>query len=434
MVIRRAFPQVYQMKHPKTGVYWQVSERKYGMKRRKTFHSKSLALKHAADIEEQFLKHGAQTDVPKEKVVMAENFEKLAKKVGVHGVTLDTAVEEYMRFKGEEVAKATKPFIRELVEKWKAFKYTKPGMSKRFQTEIRSYARFINNRWGDLKPDDVKKHEIEVMLNKMDVCNNTRRKYLLIIRMFFKWLVDEGHLVKKPTDGIRITPDGYKGDCYTPAETKKLLRYIAENHKELIGYYALLTFAGLRPTEGRRVQWEDFNFNPEQPQLHVREGKTHARFVTLEPVALAWVQYHRQNVGKDAPFVNVKTLNYRERIIRQAALGKWVQDGLRHGFGTYYKALTTNIEKVADQMGNSITIAKKHYARAISAYDCKAFWDLTPEKVMANEPESKPAPHYAVVVEVSGASGSKSDPSSAGGYRGGPTIVSSLVPRQSCCF
>ena len=77
--------------------------------------------------------------------------------------------------------------------------------------------------------------------------------------------------------------------------------------------------------------------------------------------------YHRQNVGKDAPFVNVKTLNYRERIIRQAALGKWVQDGLRHGFGTYYKALTTNIEKVADQMGNSITIAKKHYARAIPA-------------------------------------------------------------------
>ncbi len=68
------------------------------------FNSKSLAFKHAEDIQEQFLKHGAQTDVPKEKVVMAENFEKSAKKIGVHGVTLDTAVEEYMRFKGEEVA------------------------------------------------------------------------------------------------------------------------------------------------------------------------------------------------------------------------------------------------------------------------------------------------------------------------------------------
>jgi hypothetical protein len=104
MVIRRAFPQIYELEHPKTGRYWLVSARKYGMTERKTFQTKTLAFKHAGDIEEQFLKHGAQTDVPKEKVVMAENFEHLAKRVSVHGVTLDNAVEEYLRFKGEEVA------------------------------------------------------------------------------------------------------------------------------------------------------------------------------------------------------------------------------------------------------------------------------------------------------------------------------------------
>ena len=53
------------------------------------------------------------------------------------------------------------------------------------------------------------------MLNKLKVSNNTRRKYLLIIRMFLKWLVDEGHLSKKPTDGIRIKADDFNGEFYT---------------------------------------------------------------------------------------------------------------------------------------------------------------------------------------------------------------------------
>jgi len=177
MVIRRAFPQIYEMEHPKTGRYWLVSARKYGMRQRKVFNSKSLAVKHANDLEEQFVKHGAQTDVPKEKVVMAERYEKLAGKVGTFGMSVEQAVEQLMRHKEDEIVKGTKPFIRDLVEQWKTFKYSKPGMSSRFKTEIRSYARFINRQWGDLKPDDLKRNEIELMLNKLNVSNNTRRKY-----------------------------------------------------------------------------------------------------------------------------------------------------------------------------------------------------------------------------------------------------------------
>lgn len=79
-----------------------------------------------------------------------------------------------------ETVKAAKPFIRDLVDKWKTFKYTKKGMSSRFKVEIRSYARFITRQWGDLKPDDLKKNDIELMLNNLDVSNNTCRKYLTV--------------------------------------------------------------------------------------------------------------------------------------------------------------------------------------------------------------------------------------------------------------
>jgi hypothetical protein len=118
----------------------------------------------------------------------------------------------------------------------------------------------------------------------------------------------------------------------------------------------------------------------------VRAGKTPARFVDLEPTAVEWMKFHRENTPDGTPFVNLTNLENRMKVIRTAVFnGGWIQDGLRHGFGTHYKALTQSVNKVADQMGNSVAIVLRHYARTITKDDCKAFWDLTPANVMAEE-------------------------------------------------
>ena len=67
-------------------------------------------------------------------------------------------------------------------------------------------------------------------------------------------------IAANPTDGIYYKSDDFTGGFYDAETTKRLLRYVAENEKDLIGYYALLTFAGLRPSEGARVQWDDYIF------------------------------------------------------------------------------------------------------------------------------------------------------------------------------
>ena len=122
---------------------------------------------------------------------------------------------------------------------------------------------------------------------------------------------------------------------------------LAEHHKDLVGYFALLTFAGLRPTEGKRVQWQDYS--PKVHEVFVRKGKTNARHIILEPVAVAWMKFHRENTPKDAKFVTVTKWQYRLKKIHRVAFNReWIQDGLRHGFGTYFKAVTQDIGKVAD--------------------------------------------------------------------------------------
>jgi integrase len=209
--------------------------------------------------------------------------------------------------------------------------------------------------------------------------------------MFFSWVKDEGHISQNPTDGIKFKADDFNGDWYSPDDTSKLLRYVVEHEKDLIGYYSLLTFAGLRPSEGERVEWKDYTFKTNE--LYVRKGKTLARYIILEPAAQAWIKYHRDNTPQGTPFVNLCSLENRVKAIRKAVFnGEWIQDGLRHGFATYFKAKTKSVAEVAEYMGNSPGIVKRHYARTIPKEEWEAFWKLTPEKVMTEEPTANPTP------------------------------------------
>jgi hypothetical protein len=86
--------------------------------------------------------------------------------------------------------------------------------------------------------------------------------------------------------------------------------------------------------------------------------------------------------------VRQQNLNNRERKIRHAVLnGAWIQDGLRHGFATYYNATTKDPYKVCYVTGDIIKTVKRHYMRAVKKKTCDAFWDLTPAVVLADEPQ-----------------------------------------------
>jgi integrase len=91
------------------------------------------------------------------------------------------------------------------------------------------------------------------------------------------------------------------------------------------------------------------------------------------------------------PFVQLKALPNREKEIRKAVFdGKWIQDGLRHGFATYYVQLINDVPATSFYMGNSVGIVNRHYARTVPEEELKAFWDFIPAKVMADTSQQSP--------------------------------------------
>ena len=87
MIIRKTFPQVYRLKHSKSGLtYFQVSARsaKWGMNERKTFPTENEALGYARQIEEHVQINGAQPAVPKEIKIQADAYAKLIDRLTPH--------------------------------------------------------------------------------------------------------------------------------------------------------------------------------------------------------------------------------------------------------------------------------------------------------------------------------------------------------------
>jgi phage-related tail protein len=166
MIKRYSVVRIYPMNHIKTGPYWLVSARskKRNVNERKTFSSKKLAEEYAKGIEENMLKFGARIEVPKEKVVLAERYQGLTDKLSPLGRSVEDSADFYHEHLGQEIIKQAKPFIRDLMDQWEKFKKEDTTLSKKFLMDIRSYARFIKRTWGDLKPDEPKKNQIDHLL------------------------------------------------------------------------------------------------------------------------------------------------------------------------------------------------------------------------------------------------------------------------------
>ena len=383
MLIRSTFPQVYAL-NQRGSKYFLVSARqkKWGLNERKTFKSEDDALHYARQIEKSILKHGAQTDIPKDKLAHVTAYEQMMERLLPFGKKPEEAVEHFVRFLGEEIKHWAMPTVRQLVDQWEAHKLLDGTLDSQYRNEIKLHCRFIKRKWGDCRASEVRRNDIETILKKHPGTNNTRKKYLTFVRMFFNWVLaeDKGYVVTNPAEGIKFKTEKFERAFYQPESVKNFLGKIAEKYPTLVGYYAVLTFCGLRPSEGARVEWRHVNFSTKE--LHVVHGKTDARHIPLQPVAISWLKWHREHAPKDATFIPKKNLFNLEREARGLMEGEWIADGLRHTFATFFTALKTDFPHVSWYMGNSVAMIKKHYAQSIPNEPLTQFWGMTPETVL----------------------------------------------------
>ena len=169
----------------------------------------------------------------------------------------------------------------------------------------------------------------------------------------------------------------------TPAEVSALLAWVWANDRELIPYFVLGYFAGLRPIS--EIQPLEFSqIDLEQKVIKVTTTKTARnprRQVPLEENAFQWLKSFKDKKGPICP----SNLYKRVTKAKKKAGVEWGHDIMRHSYGSYWEAAHRTEpgchEQLSYNMGHSnFKTYEQNYRNDRSTKDAEAYWQIIPPK------------------------------------------------------
>jgi integrase len=152
---------------------------------------------------------------------------------------------------------------------------------------------------------------------------------------------------------------------------------------------ALGAFAGIRPTECRRLRWHDISEEDGVISVRSKAAKTGGtRHVILRPVLRAWLDYFAPPEKRvpDALVLTHYPLGTVTIFHAAAGLREWPADVLRHSFASYSIKGGTPMHDVQADMGHAtLQLLRARYLnmRGLTAAGAREWWNMTPTRVVS---------------------------------------------------
>lgn len=302
---------------------------------------------------------------------------------------------------GWGVEKAVEEFIRDWKKKRKdeEDEGVKP-MSKQYQKglfdRLRRFARDFKGRkmfsFTEEEIDDWRSGLTDIRVKdkktKKKLIGKSKNEYVSTVKQLFRFCKLD--TIKDLEFQRKSQP---KKEFYSVSDVKKILDVLRpKKDKTMHPCYpavVLSVFAGLRQSEAILLDWSNLNkamaSKSEQKTFLVGESKTGERAVDMNETLIKWLEIIPEEERTGVLF-KTKAKDFQRK--QGAFTGQFKnatkdvvefkRNALRHSFGTYFLARCRNAVYVAEQMGNSREMVKKHYAKAITYEDSEPFWNLTP--------------------------------------------------------
>jgi integrase len=147
---------------------------------------------------------------------------------------------------------------------------------------------------------------------------------------------------------------------------------------DMVPFWAIGAFAGLRRAEVERLTWSEVHFDADVIEVKASKAKTASRrLVTIQPNLREWLAPYRTGTGPVCP-VNLQPKVNSDRD-RAGLRAKWPQNALRHSFGSYHLAHFNDAAATALQLGHHdsrVTFA--HYRELVKPKEAERYWNIRP--------------------------------------------------------
>ena len=253
-------------------------------------------------------------------------------------------------------------------------------LAKRSFKDIQHRANQLRAAIGTMRLAEVDASVLRNFINSHPVGAQTRQGIKERASRFWTWCVQEKLVERSPVAEIKIRVVRGDVQIMTVQQAKQLLKAALDSDEPgVIAWFAIACFAGCRPTEIHRMDFSAINFNTKTVTVLGSTSKVkETRYVPLSDVLQSWLQPIAKNSG---PVIGVGFERKWRLVIDAAKLRPWIPDICRHSFGSYWLGLHKNRAELAEIMGNSVDVIKKHYRAPVLESDAQGYFALTPKAI-----------------------------------------------------
>jgi integrase len=252
---------------------------------------------------------------------------------------------------------------------------TADGMSARYLGDLRArLGRFVAT-FGEQMIAGIGASRIEEWLRGLGVGPVTRNTYRRRLAALFNFAKRRGYISENPiADVERAKEQETEIAILSVGDLARLLECASS---DMLPFWTIGAFAGLRPVEIERLTWDEVDFDAGLIEVKASKAKTASRrLVTIQPNLRGWLAPYRTRTGRVCPRnLRRKSDEDRERARLRA---EWPQNVLRHSFGSYHLAQFNDAAKLALEMGNSPAVIFRHYRQLLKPKQAALYWKITP--------------------------------------------------------
>jgi integrase len=381
-VIREKWPRIVDYRKTKLRSYM-VDGRRRGNGRREYFRDLPSAKTRADQLVIERENHGtvALNFTVRDRVMAADCTELLRP----FGKTIHDAALHYVVHL--KATNGNSPSVRECAVRFlesRQAEVDRGELAKRSLTELRQCMNHLKAALGDASIAHFDTDAVTTFLDSFPVAPRTRNNIRLRLSAFFTFCKSKKWIVTNPCTEIKVKVPRSDVVVLSVAEAEKLLRTAeASKHRSIfVPYISICLFGGLRPFEAQQLDWRNVDFETNHIFVAAHTSKKReSRYVHMEPTLIEWVKPYAKERGQ------IRSTNFRkqwDQIIKAAGYGPenpWPQDSMRHTAASMLLATKRNRALVAEELGTSVTVLRRHYRKPILKSEAERFWALGPKLV-----------------------------------------------------
>jgi integrase len=299
----------------------------------------------------------------------------------VFDVTLEQGIEAALGIFAERQKVKDSKLVSELLPLWEHEKLNsrlKPLRQRSKQT-IRAMGATFKADLGSYRIKEVTSEVAEKYLHDKNVSNQTKRNLRSYLGQFFNWCIKKSFHNQNPVASIEIHVERTTPQYFSSEHCGAIIKAAEAN--DMIGYFALCLFAGIRPKEVERMTWKNVNLETKEIHLTANITKTKRdRLFRMSDNLAVWLS----TLDQEKPLINTNHKKQRAKVIKALKSQKiqWIDDGLRHSFATYHYAKNKSLEELGHVMGNSPEIITRFYKGAVPEKQVSDFWGILPQSYL----------------------------------------------------